>query len=170
MPEPLAFFITWTCYGTWLAGDIRGSVDREHNAFGTPFLPISQSRVNALRAQLKHPPVHLPPPARAVVHDTIMAHCRHRRWELPALNVRSNHVHVVVGYHGKTPEAMLGELESWCTRRLREAGLSERARPLWTEHGSTRYLWDMEDIAGAVDYVVEGQEPERFRGKKRVEP
>ena len=28
--QPLAFFITFTCKGTWLHGDRRGSVDREH--------------------------------------------------------------------------------------------------------------------------------------------
>ncbi|MCA9109357.1 MAG: hypothetical protein KDA52_05390 [Planctomycetaceae bacterium] len=27
MSEPLAFFLTWTTYGTWLPGDERGWVD-----------------------------------------------------------------------------------------------------------------------------------------------
>lgn len=26
MPDPLAFFLTWTTYGTWLPGDERGWV------------------------------------------------------------------------------------------------------------------------------------------------
>ena len=26
MPEPLAFFLTWPTYGTWLPGDERGWV------------------------------------------------------------------------------------------------------------------------------------------------
>ena len=33
---PLAYLITFRTYGTWLHGDARGSVDREHNVFGTP--------------------------------------------------------------------------------------------------------------------------------------
>ena len=28
MSDPLAYFITFTCYGNWLHGDERGSVDR----------------------------------------------------------------------------------------------------------------------------------------------
>lgn len=32
---PLAYLITCRCYGTWLHGDARGSVDREHNGPGT---------------------------------------------------------------------------------------------------------------------------------------
>ncbi|MGH9840991.1 MAG: hypothetical protein ACREEM_19730 [Blastocatellia bacterium] len=36
---PLAYLITFRCYGTWLHGDERGSVDRDHNIYRTPFLP-----------------------------------------------------------------------------------------------------------------------------------
>src|ERR1700747_2517170 len=30
MPEPLAYFLTWTTYGTWLPGDERGWVQYRH--------------------------------------------------------------------------------------------------------------------------------------------
>ena len=36
---PLAYFITFRSYGTWLHGDKRGSVDRLHRRF---VLPCSQ--------------------------------------------------------------------------------------------------------------------------------
>src|SRR6266478_1713782 len=39
MSEPVAYFITFTTYGTWLHGRAPGSVDREHNQPGTAFLP-----------------------------------------------------------------------------------------------------------------------------------
>ena len=35
---PLAYLITFTCYGTRLHGHKSGSVDRRHNAPGSPFL------------------------------------------------------------------------------------------------------------------------------------
>ncbi len=35
---PLGFLITFRCYGTWLHGNQRGSVDREHNKIGTLFV------------------------------------------------------------------------------------------------------------------------------------
>jgi hypothetical protein len=31
---PLAYFITFRAYGTWLHGDKRGSVDRHNNRYG----------------------------------------------------------------------------------------------------------------------------------------
>lgn len=33
---PLAYLITFRTYGTWLAGDERGSIDRFNNGYGTP--------------------------------------------------------------------------------------------------------------------------------------
>ena len=35
---PLGFLITFRCYGTWLDGDERGSIDRGHNSPGEPLL------------------------------------------------------------------------------------------------------------------------------------
>jgi hypothetical protein len=32
-------FISWTCYGQWLHGAARGSVDPEHNIVDMPWLP-----------------------------------------------------------------------------------------------------------------------------------
>ena len=36
---PLAYFLSFTCYGSWLRGRTPGSVDEDHNQYGTPFLP-----------------------------------------------------------------------------------------------------------------------------------
>jgi hypothetical protein len=33
---PLAYLITFRCYGTWVHGDDRGSMDRKHNIYRTP--------------------------------------------------------------------------------------------------------------------------------------
>ena len=158
MGEPRGFLITWTCYGTWLYGDRPGSVDDEHNVFGTPFLPINSKRVEALRRRLAHAPMRLKAAARAVVTRTIREHCRHRGWELLAVNVRSNHVHVVVGFAGVAPEKMMGERKAWSSRRLRESELVAPGCPIWTRHGSTRYLWAPREIDPASRYVVEGQD------------
>lgn len=35
---PLAYFITFTTYGTRIRGDKRETVDRFHNAFDTPYI------------------------------------------------------------------------------------------------------------------------------------
>jgi hypothetical protein len=51
--SPLAYLITWTCYGTWLHGDERGAADLDHNIPGTPYLPPDAERPCAF---LQHRP------------------------------------------------------------------------------------------------------------------
>src|SRR6266542_2148434 len=36
---PLAYFISFRTYGTWLHGDKRGSIDRFHNRYRSPYIP-----------------------------------------------------------------------------------------------------------------------------------
>ena len=162
MAEPVGFLITWTCYGTWLYGDERGSVDDEHNAYATPYLSPNDRRIAALRRRLRHPRFRLTKTARELVANTTKEHCRHRGWELLAVNARSNHVHVVVGFAGVAPEKMMGEWKAWRSRRLREHGLAPPGQRVWTRHGSTRYVWKKRDLDPAVAYVVEGQDAIRF--------
>jgi len=162
MGEPKGFLLTWTCYGTCLWGDERGSVDANHNAFSTPLLPKDDKRVTALRRRMKHEPYKLSEAARRIVHETIEEHSRRESWELLAVNVRSNHVHAVVRYAGVSPEAMIGDWKSWGTRGLRACGLAGPTQPVWTKHGSTRYLWKNDELSRAIQYVLEGQDADRF--------
>ena len=160
MSEPFAYLLTWTCYGTWLHGDQRGSVDDEHNVPRTPFLSPDSSRAECERTRLQHAPVELSAKGRRIVEETINAHCRHRGWELLALNVRTNHVHVIVAGADVTPNRMLGQLKAWTTRRLREAGCISAHARVWTHHGSTRYLWNQRSVEAALDYVTNHQGPD----------
>jgi REP element-mobilizing transposase RayT len=161
MTDPLAFLLTWTCYGTWLHGDPHGSVAPGHNAPGTETLPPNPARQRFEQRRMESAPSELTPAGRRVVAETLAAHARSRGWELLAANVRSNHVHVVVAYAGLRPEKMLAEFKAWCTRRLREAGLALSGNRTWTRHGSTRYLWDARSVNAAIAYVVEGQDVAR---------
>ena len=157
MADPLAYFITWTCYGTWLHGDERGSVDLDHNIPGEPLVPTSASRLQREVQLLQAAPVRLNDSARRIVTKTIEDHCRIRRWEVLGLNVRTNHVHVVVTAGDCAPERVMNDFKVWATRRLREAGLFRHEDRIWTRHGSTRYLNDPAAIEAAVNYVRERQ-------------
>ncbi len=154
--EPLAYLLTWTCYGTWLHGDERGSVDDDHKTPGEPFLPADQIRYSAESRRLHHAPIELDAAARRIVADTIRAHCDVRGWDLLALNVRTNHVHVVVACDAH-PDRALSEFKAWTTRRLREARCMAPDAVVWTHHGSTRYLWKKESVDAAMEYVVDRQ-------------
>ena len=56
---PVGFLISFRCFGTWLHGDRRGSVDRFHNVYGTPKLGPERARVRYERNLMTRPPVCL---------------------------------------------------------------------------------------------------------------
>ncbi len=157
---PLAFFLTWTTYGTWLHGDERESVDRNHNVPQTPRLDTNLRLEASESTTLKHPPFRLDSRSRAIVEQTIVDHCKFRTWDLLAFNVRSNHVHVVVSANEESPEQVASQFKAWATRRLRTAGLVASNARLWTRHCSTRYLNNESGVRAAIRYVTEAQGPD----------
>lgn len=159
MHVPIGYLLTWTCYGTWLHGDTRGSVDDEHNHFNTPRLPPHPGRLRAEHAALKHESVTLTDPMRRVVRDALVDHCAVRGVLFQAMSVRTNHVHLVTTAGQSPPGELLARFKARATRVLREANLARADANLWTRHGSTRYLWDSADLAAAKRYVLERQGP-----------
>lgn len=159
MPAPQAFLLTWTCYGTWLHGDARGSVDRDHSRIGSPILAPDPDREAHEGAIASFEPLKLSGPMRRVVRDAIIEHAAYEAARLFALNVRTNHVHVVLAAAESEPGRLVGRFKAWCTRRLRAEGLVAPNRRVWTGRSSTRYLWNDEGFAGAVHYVLREQGP-----------
>jgi REP element-mobilizing transposase RayT len=155
-PFPIAYLISFRCYGTWLHGDPRGSVDRQHRSYGAPTIEPNEGRRSQEFRRLRHAPVVLSELQRLVVDKTIREVCDRRRWELRALNVRSNHVHAVVAA-GVFPERVMNAFKSWSTRRMVESCRLPSGTKAWSRHGSTRYLWTPEAVEMACRYVTEGQ-------------
>lgn len=158
MPPPLAYFLTWSTYGTRLHGDIRGTVDRLHNVPGRPLLPPNEVQVEYLSDNLSQSPFFMDTSHREVVDQAIRDHCETRQWTLLAINVRSTHVHVVVDCHAThSPELAMAQFKSWGTRRLIKARLVLPDSKLWTDHGSTRWINHADGLVAAVDYVLNRQ-------------
>jgi len=116
---PLAYLITFRCYGTWLHGDERGSVDRYHNRYGTLFIPPNERWRLHNEQLLKYPPVELDAERCAAVDAAVRETCEKRNWLLRAINVRTNHAHIVVTA-GCKPEAVLSAFKANATRKMRE--------------------------------------------------
>jgi len=154
--SPLAYLITFRCYGTWLHGDERGSVDRNHRAHGAPMLPPSAVRATRERSLMKQPPVTLDAKRRKAVEFGIRDVCSRRKWSLWTLNVRTNHVHAVTSPSDK-PSTILSALKAGATKAMRENGCWARDRSPWAHRGSKRYLWSEEELAKAIEYVKYGQ-------------
>ena len=153
---PLAYFISFRAYGTWLHGDKRGSIDRFHNQYGAPYIPPNERWYRYNKEQLKATPLILRAPERNCVKTAIRETCEIRKWELLALNVRTNHVHTVVTAN-RDPDIVLNAFKANATRELREKDLWPHDFSPWVRKGSKRKLWNERSVAMAIDYVLYGQ-------------
>ena len=153
MPPTLAYFLTWTTHGTWLPGDDRGWVHHGDGAAGRPYGSPDPQRERRARLRLEGEPVALDARQRRIVEDAIRDTCRTRGWPVWALNVRTNHVHVLLTAPQQSPERVMTSLKAWATRRLNEAGPSPTPGKLWTRHGSTRYIKSQATLGRAMEYV-----------------
>ena len=153
--NPLAYFISFRTYGTWLHDDARGSIDRFHNHYGEPYLPESDAWERHNRKQRKGDPFILRARERQAVQKAIRETCSIRKWHLQAVNVRTNHIHIVVTADRK-PEQVLNAKAN-ATRQLREAQLWQHEFSPWADKGSKRLLWNERSVANAINYVLNGQ-------------
>jgi REP element-mobilizing transposase RayT len=157
MERPIAYFLTWQCYGCWLHGDARESVDKQHNTFGTPRLKRDDALWRQRSESMTQDQFLLDDVSRPVVERAIRDHCALRGWSLHAVNARTTHLHVVATASSHSIEVVMEQLKAWSTRRLCEAGLIQKGRRVWASHGSTVYVFQEDRLADVVKYVLEGQ-------------
>ena len=149
---PIAYFITFTTFGTWLHGDPRKSVI--HRQGFSEQIDPNAAFYRYEQVQLKHPPVTLDSHQRKIVQDVIVRHCNLRQWRLFALHVRTNHIHIVV-QADRTIDQVMKELKSWATRLLRQNGLCVPV--VWTSGGSCNYIFKSSKLLEKVHYVIHEQ-------------
>jgi hypothetical protein len=130
----LAYFITFSTYGTWLHGTAKGqgSVDRQHNVHGTPFVEPDAQRESDAAMRMTEPPYSLGENARLIVRDAIVAICVEKCWTLRALHVRSNHVHLVVSAD-REPGRLISDLKARASRELNRMRIDTQAKR-WIRH------------------------------------
>jgi REP element-mobilizing transposase RayT len=152
MGEPLAYFLTWTTYGTWLPGDERGWVERR-GGWREPDLMLELDAAG----RMTETACLLDADARRTVEEQIAETCAWRGWTLLAVNCRSNHVHAVVSAPESTPDKVRSDLKAWSARRLKERHGASRTQ-WWSDRGSVRSLFDDAALEGAILYTREGQD------------
>lgn len=163
LPDPIAYFLTWPTYGTWLPGDERGWVEYQR---GWQF-PDPARQIKA-KAFMREDACLLDARQRQLVQSTIADHCRIRNWTLHAVNCRSNHLHVVLTADVH-PDQVREQLKAWCTRKLKELEQSRNTNPThqrgrsarqhwWAERGSKRYINSTEGLEAAIIYVHDCQD------------
>ncbi|NOT47517.1 MAG: hypothetical protein HOP17_07175 [Acidobacteria bacterium] len=162
---PIAYLLTFRTYGTWLHGDDRGSVRRNgNNRYQGPkvsaSVPLSEAMVEGQRGSI----FVLNSDQRRCVEAAITEVCEFRNYLLRAVNVRTNHAHVVASA-GVKPEKIVNDFKVYATRRLRKEGMCDGEQKIWSRGASTRYLWKPRHVEAAIDYVKYCQEdvPFEFR-------
>lgn len=138
-------------------GDERGSVNRFQNKYQTDFLPPENKWLEINTSRMKGEEVKLNAERRTCVEKAIRETCDFRTWHLKAINVRTNHVHLVVSIGDKKPEIALNAFKANATRAMREKNLWKSERTPWVAKGSKRRLWNEKSIELAIDYVINGQ-------------
>ena len=156
MREPLAYHITWTCYGQWLRGDTRGYVDRHHRTPGAPYRWGHGDFRNADANRMRETACWLDDTHRRAAHAAMGEACAFRDWRHVALNVQPDHVHVVVRAPGHTGKQVMQRLKDRATRCLR--GLTPGRHRWWTEGGKVELILDERYLRQAVAYVT-GRQP-----------
>ena len=155
MKLPLAWYLTWTTYGTWLHGDPRGS------HLGSRYLPPDPALEEAMREALADDPVYLTDTQRTLVHAALARECAAQGWILHVANVRTNHVHAVVSANrdGKAVRIRLKAIASDALSTdagLPMAGKNGRQR-WWTEKGNVVPVENERGLEEVVVYVRELQ-------------
>jgi REP element-mobilizing transposase RayT len=142
-----------------LPGDVRGWVKSGKWGVQAPDAELEEWA----RQHMAEPAVLLTPDQRTLTEQTIRDHCRIRGWLLHAVNVRINHIHVVVSAD-RDPVTVRDQFKAWCSRRLSDqAGLTKTVarkagrRHWFSEGGNYELIENEEYLANAIHYVMEGQ-------------
>lgn len=151
--EPIAFFITWTVYGTFLQGDSRGW--RKWKA-GVQEPQPRLARWHA--ARLNYPIRLLRAEHRLCGEEEIERLSIHRGWTLFGKNARSNHVHVVVHASRCNGATVRDQMKANVTRVLREQWSEFRDRPVWSRGGDWQCIDNEDDLEQVLLYVNEAQD------------
>ena len=154
---PIAYLITFRCYGTWIHGDERGSVNKFNNKYQSPFIKTNKTWEAENKNKLKGEAVILNAEQRTIIEETIREVCKFKDWVLHAVSVRTNHIHVVASTGNHSAKSALNAFKSYSTKNLRKNNLWNLEHSPWSDKGSKRYLWNEKSLETAIEYVVGGQ-------------
>ena len=167
----LAYFLTFTTYGTWLHGTEKGlgSVDRHSNMYGHDYVAPDAQRAAQSHEMMSQPMFVMSEPERRIVCDAIVSLAYEKQWNLLAVHVRTNHVHAVIRAH-RDPGRILSEFKARASKELTLAGFDDVTRKRWTRHGSTIHLFDETAVQIKIRYTLHQQGSPMARFPDTQEP
>jgi len=144
MDKMLGYMITFTTYGTWLQGDKRGYVkDGE-------ILTEDTNLLKANKSKLRTSPVILSARWKKIVQKAILEKAQNLGQNILALDVTSNHVHMVIECDDIPVEDALRYYKNAARIALRKDGFIYR---LWTRGYDKRFCFTKGKLQKRIDYV-----------------
>ena len=162
-----ATLLTWTCYGTWLPGEARGSVSRAPRASGRqelrnfpgePYDGDDAARQVNAQERMDGQPVSLDEAQGRFLLSCVADTAERHGIELLAIAIMSNHVHVLCQgeQHG---QELLQLFKGNASRRLGQRFQLPNAPRWWTKSGSRRRIKKGSDLTAAIEYVRDQENP-----------
>jgi REP element-mobilizing transposase RayT len=163
------WLLTWSTYGTRLPGDSRGFVSPirngqnshiVHNIPQTPYDANAYALELFSKGVMKGTPVKLDSVQAPSLLEQLLSTSQYRAWELLAVAIMANHVHLVVGVPGDPePETILRDFKAYGSRKLNKIWGKPASGTWWTESGSRRKLPAPDSVLAGIRYVLEQEFP-----------
>ena len=151
--EPLAYFLTWTVYGTHFLGDPRG-----WRKGGMGELAPQPLLANWRAERLKHAVLLLDNAERNAVENEVQRLSAYRGWKCWAVAARTNHIHTVTTAPATSGAKVRDQFKANCTRVLRERSPQFADRPVWSVGGDWVCINREDDLETVILYVSEAQD------------
>lgn len=137
--------LTWTTYGTWLQGDLRGYVKDGHVCGVNAMLYAANKRALGQR------PVRIGREYREAVRGCLVKQADRMGQEVLVVAVCSNHVHLVVRVIDRDIPQVAQMYKRAATNRLRDFGFEGK---VWTRKYDVRNCYDDVGLRQVVEYVL----------------
>ena len=148
-----AYFITFRTYGTWLHGDPRRSYSHRYKRIFEP----NESLNNLRKGNLVNPIVTFSEQERAVLFDAIVEIGLSGKYNvfIDAVNVRSNHIHILVTPRSDITMAQLVNIiKNRLSAVVKTFPRFQNYQKIWTSRFSGKIVYSAETWRGLANYTL----------------
>jgi len=149
MGSIVGYMVTWTTYGTWLQGDMRGYVKD-----GVVIEKNEQLRQDNEHRLVKNS-VRFGSDEKRIVEIAIKREAKKYQVGLAAIAVCSNHVHAVAVSGEQSIEKMVARFKNAGRVALREIGFEGK---VWSKGYDKRFCFDEKSLQTRAAYVSKHNE------------
>ncbi|MHC4109654.1 MAG: transposase [Planctomycetota bacterium] len=144
MRKTVGYMLTWTTYGTWLQGEKKGFV-KDGKVKGE-----NVTLKKDCEDKLKGPPVRLRVIEKKIVREVILEAAKRFKQNIRAIEVCSNHVHIVCEYVEVPIGVLVGYYKNAGRKALQKCGYEGK---VWTRGYDKRFCFNVKSLKNRIDYV-----------------